>query len=289
MLLPKEKQQTLNNIVTDLRQTNHVLAVVLGGSYAAGYACENSDLDIGIYYSEQHPFNINDIRLIAKKYSVVADTTVTDFYEWGPWVNGGAWIQTACGKVDFIYRNIQHVSSTIEKAKNGEWEIHFEQQPPFGFNSVIYLGETNCCIPLHDPHAVIAKLKEDVKTYPIKLKQTIVRQSLWSAEFTIWHAEHFYNKRDIYNLVGCLARGVKHLVDALFAMNELYPLGDKRAIKVLRNAEKTPLSLERRIETILCIDKHPTLHNIDALRKLFDEILQLDNSTYKPFYTLTKA
>ena len=123
MLLPKEKQQTLNHIVTDLQQTNHVLAVVLGGSYAAGYACENSDLDIGIYYSEQHPFNINDIRLIAKKYSVVADTTVTDFYEWGPWVNGGAWIQTACGKVDFIYRNhsMYQVPSKKRRMANGKF------------------------------------------------------------------------------------------------------------------------------------------------------------------------
>lgn len=62
---------------------------MLGSSYAAGAAKESSDLDIGIYYSEQSPFNIDDIKAVANKYSVSEDITVTIFYEWSPWVNGG--------------------------------------------------------------------------------------------------------------------------------------------------------------------------------------------------------
>jgi nucleotidyltransferase-like protein len=289
MVLPKEKEQTLNNIVTDLKQSENVLAVVLGGSYAVGEASENSDLDLGIYYSEEKPFNIDDIKSIAKKYAVNEDATVTGFYEWGPWVNGGAWIETASGKVDFIYRNIQHVSRTIEKAKNGEWENHFEQQPPYGFTSIIYLGETSCCLPLYDPHNVIATLKDEVKTYPPKLKVAVVQLSLWSVEFTIWHAEYFYKKKDIYNLVGCLTRGVKHIVNALFAINEVYPLGDKRAIKILDSAKNVPLNLEQRVEHILCVDKHTIRNNIDKLQKLFDETVKLSNGAYKRFYNLKKA
>jgi hypothetical protein len=34
---------------------------------------------------------------------------VTGTYEWGPWVNGGAWIQTSAGKVDFLYKNLDQV------------------------------------------------------------------------------------------------------------------------------------------------------------------------------------
>jgi nucleotidyltransferase-like protein len=289
MFLPKEKELTLNNIVNDLRQTENVFAVVLGGSYAAGVASENSDLDIGIYYSEERPFNIDDIKLIAKKYAVADDTTVTGFYEWGPWVNGGAWIETASGQVDFIYRNTQQVSRTIEKAKTGEWENHFEQQPPYGFTSMIYLGETNCCLPLYDPHQIIAKFKDELKTYPAKLKVSVVQQSLWSVEFTIWHAEYFYKKLDLYNLIGCLTRGVKYIVNALFAINELYPLGDKRAIKILQNAKKVPLTFEQRVEDILCADKHSVRNNMDVLQKLFDETVELSNVAYKRVYNLKKV
>ena len=286
MLLPKEKEQTLNNIVTDLKQTENVLAVVLGGSYAAGAASEISDLDLGIYYSEENPFNIDDIKLIAKRYAVTEDTTVTGFYEWGPWVNGGAWIKTASGKVDFIYRNIQQVSRTIERAKNGEWETHFEQQPPYGFTSIIYLGETSCCLPLFDPHKLIAKLKDDVKTYPPKLKAAVVQFSLWSVEFTIWHAEYFYKNQDVYNLMGCLTRGVKNIVNALFAINELYPLGDKRAIDILDSVGKVPLNLKEKVENVLCAHKDTIHKNIEALQVLFDDTARLNTTGYKPSYKL---
>lgn len=286
--LPKAKQETLSNIVNDLEKTGHIVAVVLGGSFATGEATQMSDLDLGIYYSEKNPFNIDDIKSIVKKYAV-ADPTVTGFYEWGPWVNGGAWIETASGKVDFLYRNVEQVTSTIEAAKRGEWENHFEQQPPYGFTSVIYLGETNSCIPLYDPGEVITKLKEKIKTYPAKLKETIVQQSLWSLEFTIWHAEYFYRKQDLYNLMGCLTRGVKNVVNALFAINELYPMGDKRAIEILQSAGKIPLYLKEKVENVLCADKDTIHDNIEALQELFDETSRLNKGAYKPFYNLKDA
>lgn len=286
MTLSKEKEQTLNDIVADLKQASNVVAIVLGGSYATGKASKTSDLDIGIYYSEKNPFYIEDIRSIAKKYSTGDNLTVTGFYEWGPWVNGGAWIETSSGKVDFLFRNIEQVISTIGKAKSGEWENHFEQQPPYGFSSLIYLAETKSCIPLHDPDNVIVKLKTDVQIYPARLKETVIQQSLWSAEFTIWHADYFYRKQDIYNIMGCLTRGVKNIVNALFAINELYPIGDKRAIEILEQANTYPLNLKERIEHILCADKHTILSNINVLKTLFREAAALTNGTYKPFYQL---
>ncbi len=231
MNLPKLKDELLNQIVNDLKQADNIAAVVLGGSYATGEATEASDLDIGIYYSEKNPFIIDQIKLIAEKHAV-RTPVITDFYGWGQWVNGGAWIETSCGNVDFLYKNIEQIQSTIAKAKNGEWQNDFEQQPPYGFSSIIYLAETTNCIPLHDPENIIMDLKKQVEIYPPKLKQTVIQQSLWSAEFTIWHADIFYSRQDIYNVIGCLTRAVKHIVTALFSINELYFMGDKRAVKI---------------------------------------------------------
>jgi len=286
MTLSKEKEELLYNIVNDLKQVDKVAAIVLGGSYAAGEATETSDLDIGIYYSENKPFSTNDIKLIAEKYSVNGKPTVTGFYEWGPWVNGGAWIETAYGNVDFVYRNVEHVNSIIERAKNGEWQNDFEQQPPYGFSSIIYLAETRSCVSLYDPNEIVAKLKTAVQTYPSKLKETVVKQSLWSAEFTIWHAEYFYRKQDAYNTIGCLTRAAKNIVTALFAINELYPMGDKRAIDILENSDIRPLHFKERIETLLCTNKQAMGDNINSLKKLFNETIKLTNGTYSPFYKL---
>jgi hypothetical protein len=284
MQLPKNKQATLANIVNDLQKIKAVIAVVLGGSYAVGAANENSDMDIGIYYSNEDPFDIDDIKTVANKYSTGENLTVTGFYEWGPWVNGGAWMQTSSGKIDFIYRSLEQVTDTIKKAKNGEWENHFEQQPPYGFSSIIYLAEIQTCTPLHEPAKHIAYLKEEVEVYPLKLKEKIISQSLWSAEFAIWHAEYFFSDtNDLYNITGCLTRAIKNIVTALFALNEIYPLGDKRAITILEKTSKHPGKLKEKIENIFVVNTKTIDQNIQLLKDLFEETIKLSNGFYKAF------
>ncbi|TAD89115.1 MAG: DUF4037 domain-containing protein, partial [Bacteroidetes bacterium] len=200
-------------------------------------ATESSDLDIGIYYSEQNPFDIEKVKIIADTYSDSGQATVTGFYEWGPWVNGGAWISTRIGEVDLLYKNIDQIARTIDKAQNGIWESSYEQQPPYGFSSVIFLAETQSSLPLYDPEDVVKNLKDSIQQYPPMLKQSIVQQSLWSAEFTIWQAEKFASKADMYNTVGCLTRAINNIISALFALNEMYPMGDKRAIEIIEKAK----------------------------------------------------
>jgi len=286
MRLPKEKQDTLDSIINELKTIANIKAIVLGGSYATGTATDTSDLDIGIYYSDKEPFDIEAIKSVAKKYAVNDNPIVTGFYEWGPWVNGGAWIKTLNGKVDLLYKSIEQITATIEKAKDGLWENHFEQQPPYGFSSIIYLSETRSCIPLYDPDKIIEKLKAEVLNYPAKLKQAVIQQSLWSAEFTIWHADYFAAKHDIYNIMGCLTRAVKNIVTALFAMNELYPIGDKRAIEILEQSDVRPAHLQQKIERILCADTNTAKNNIALLKALWNETVDLTAGTYKPFYNL---
>lgn len=286
MRLTETKKSLLDNITTELKQVEGVKAIVLGGSYAIGMATEDSDMDLGIYYFESNPFAIKKIRDIAKKYAYKEQPTVTEFYEWGPWVNGGAWINTESGEVDFLYKNINQITKTIENAKTGIWENSFEQQPPYGFSSITFLSETQSCIPLYDPNHIIRELKETVKEYPGKLKESVIQQSLWSAEFTIWQAEKFAAKNDTYNTIGCLTRGTKSIIMALFAMNELYPLGDKRAINILEQGKICPKNLNAEIDSILCCNKDSLNINVSLLRNLFHQTLEFAEGAYKPYYKL---
>jgi predicted nucleotidyltransferase len=101
--MPAEKLRTLNAIAEALRNVSNVIAVVLGGSYARGLARPDSDIDIGIYYREASPFSVAQVRPVAERFCTVRSVPiVTGMYEWGLWVNGGAWIQTPVGKVDFL-------------------------------------------------------------------------------------------------------------------------------------------------------------------------------------------
>jgi len=286
MKLPDEKQRLLDSIIDDLKLIDGVKAIVLGGSYAIGMATESSDLDIGIYYSNSNPFDIEKIRQLAEKYSATEPPTVTNFYEWGPWVNGGAWITTEKGEVDFLYKNIDQISATIDNAKNGIWENNFEQQPPYGFSSIIFLAETQSSIVLYDPDGVIKTLKESVSQYPKKLKQSVVQQSLWSAEITIWQAEKFALKNDVYNTVGCLTRAAKNIVTALFAINEIYPMGDKRAIDIIEQANHKPINLTKKINEILCCNNSKIIDIVIKLKELFKETVDLTQGAYKSYYKL---
>jgi Nucleotidyltransferase domain len=77
-----------------------VVAVVLGGSYARRTARPDSDLDLGLYYSENSPPDVEAIRRCAETISAPnTPPTVVGYYQWGPWVNGGAWIRTPLGSL----------------------------------------------------------------------------------------------------------------------------------------------------------------------------------------------
>ena len=249
--IPKEKRSLLEKLVGQLSQITGMAAIVLGGSHASGTQHETSDLDIGLYYFEANPFSIADVRRIADENSVQGPATVTGFYEWGAWVNGGAWIRTPHGKVDFLYRNLDQVRQTIAEAHQGISHHDYDQQPTYGFYSVIYLAETRICIPLYDPEMLITELKHRVETYPPKLKQKVVADSLWMAEFTILHARGFAAQGDIYNTVGCLTRVVTCVTQALFALNERYFIGDKRVLEMVARFPNLPSGYIQQINHIL--------------------------------------
>lgn len=284
MNLPSEKQKIFDAICEDLEKVEHVSALVLGGSYATGRANADSDIDIGIYYHENNPFDIQEIQKIARKYAKDNAPTVTDFYQWGPWVNGGAWIQTEAGKVDFLYRNVNQVRRTIQDAMEGIWENHYDQQPPYGFTSLFYLAEIEACKAIFDPQNVIQYLKSLVKIYPEPLKNKVIQDSLWAAEFSIINTDGFAQCNDYYNTFGCFTRTLKAIVQALFAINEIYPISDKKALEILEKADHKPKDLTRKVESILKA-KVSLTDSLTQLNSLFQEVVQLSGNQYTPLFS----
>jgi hypothetical protein len=286
--ISSEKQALLSSLVEQLSATPGVKAVVLGGSYARGTQHAGSDLDLGIYYSEAAPFAIEDIRRIAALAAGQA-ATVTGFYEWGPWVNGGAWLHTPASKVDFLYRSLEKIDKTIQKAIAGRTYFDYYQQPPYGFYSVIYLAETRICLPLYDPQGRLERLKQKLATYPPALKRKIVSDQLWIAEFTLYHAGGFADKGDVYDTAGCLTRVASCLTQALFALNETYFITDKTAMAEIAAFGLAPVGYVEQLTAILA---HPgqTLAELTAtvssLRSAWKAVSDLAGSLYKPMFNL---
>ncbi len=236
--------RALTAITEDLQNVPDIVAVVPGGSYARGLARPDSDIDIGLYYREKLPFSVDRVRSVAESICTPGTVpVVTQPYDWGLWVNGGAWIQTPVGKVDFLYRNLDRVERVIEEGRRGIWHHDYDQQPPYGFRSVVYFGETHFCVPLHDPEGKIARLKTAVAQYPELLKNRIVKDRLWNAEFSLRICHRFEDAADTCNATGCMTRVAHFLTHALFALNEEYFLSDKYAVLLLDQFEKRPREL----------------------------------------------
>lgn len=287
--VPPAKRELLEILLSQLRQVENLVAVVLGGSYASRTQHAESDLDIGLYYFEDRPFSIAAVRQIAESVAQDGRALVTDFYGWGAWVNGGAWIHTPHGKVDFIYRNVDQVQRTIADAARGISSHDYDQQPAYGFYSVIYLAETQICIPLYDPAGQVASLKRLVEIYPPALKRKVIADSLWSAEFTLLHARGFAAQGDIYNTVGCFTRAASNLTQALFALNNTYFIRDKRVMTVLGQFAMLPQGYVGELERIL---SHPGLsamelgESLRALTLLWQSVVALPGVEYQPQFRL---
>ena len=286
--LPHDKRAVIDELLDGLRAVHGVLAVALGGSFARGTDHPGSDVDLGLYYAEHQPFAIEDIRRVAERIST-SPPVVTDFYEWGPWVNGGAWIPTRAGKVDLLYRNLDQLRRVIADAHRGKVELHFAQQPPFGFHSVIYLAETQTALPLHDPQDVLVVLKRAVASYPPALKQAIIREYLWAVEFTLLFARDFAARADVYGTVGCLTRALSYLTQVLYTLNETYFMSDKGVLEAIAAFSSRPAAYRERVRAILARPGTDTLElseTVGALTALFRDVVGLAGSLYRPKYPL---
>jgi predicted nucleotidyltransferase len=218
----------LQHIMHQLEPVRGLKAIVLGGSYASGSQRPDSDLDVGLYYYENQPLDIAQLRAIAATLNDTPDPVVTDLGGWGTWVNGGAWLTIEGQRVDFLYRNIDFVSSTLDEANDGHIRSDYWQQPAYGFHSFMYCTETAICRPIYDPEHIIEQLKAKVAHYSPRLKQAIIKSFLWSARFTLDNTRKAAARGEVYLVTGGLARTIHALVQVLYALNETYYLSEKR-------------------------------------------------------------
>jgi predicted nucleotidyltransferase len=257
----------LRQIVDHLKDVQGLKAIVLGGSYATGSQRPDSDIDLGLYYYEQQPLDIESIRSIASTLNDAPDPVVTSLGEWGTWVNGGAWLTIQGKRVDFLYRNIGFVSSTIDECNNGIIRSDYWQQPAYGFHSFMYCTETAINRPLYDPEHIIERLKTKVVDYSPQLKQAIIKKFLWSARFTLDNAYKMAARGDIYFVTGCLARAIHCLVQVLYALNETYYISEKKLTRDVSSFRIQPENFAKRIGAILGATGTTNIQLMESLAK----------------------
>ena len=290
--LSPQQRELVASLAKRLGAITGIKAVVLGGSHARGRAHPRSDIDLYILYSEAAPFSTLNIRELAEAVNDSPGPVVTNFYGWGPWVNGGAWLTIGGQRVDFLYRSLQHLERVITEAEAGRYELHYAQQPPFGFFSGAYLGEIAVCIPLFDPEARLEALKRRVADYPEALRRAVVQDYLWQAELGLTaFAPKFAGRSGAYGTAACLVRSVNQLLLVLFALNRKYLMDDKTALAEVAEFERVPREFGRRVQqTLEHLGGSPEELSaaVESVAQLFRETVELTDGLYQPRFTLPK-
>lgn len=281
--------EKIDVIVKNLDKIDGVAAIVLGGSHATKTNRPDSDVDLGIYYSNENLLNIDQVKKLAFKINDTNEPVVTELGTWGDWVNGGAWLTVRNQRVDFIYRDLEFVSQIIDECTAGKIRKDYYQQPPYGFYSYIYLAETYYCKVLYDPQGHIAKLKKKVQKYPRKLKETVINEFLWSAEFSLIHAEKAAKRGDVYFVSGCITRIINSFVQTLYALNEIHFISEKKYPNDEPHFKIKPNNFAARTSLILAAIGDTTedlMFTYKVTKDMFDEMIDISQGIYTPKFNL---
>lgn len=284
--LSSSQNAILAELVEALSRIDGIEAIALGGSYARGRARPDSDIDVGIYYREDAPFAIAEIQSVSTALNDLPEPVVAGFGEWGPWANGGAWLTIRGQRVDILYRSFDRIDQVISQAEAGKFELHYGQQPPFGFFSPTYLGEVVVAVPFLDRKRSLASRKLRLVEYPEALRGAIVQDHLWAVDFGLAaFAPKFARLGDAYGTVGCLVRFIHDLVLVLFALNRTYLVNDKTALVETDEFRIAPDGFRRRVAALL---SHPgdsvgsLEDSVEGMSRLFLETVELAGDLYVP-------
>jgi hypothetical protein len=213
-----------------------VVGVTLGGSRARGTHTAESDIDLGLYY--RPPLDLQQLGEIARD-TAGPDARVTSPGEWGPWVDGGAWLVIDNTPVDWIYRNIDRVHSSWAAARAGRFQFHFQVGHPLGVPDFAYAGEIALAVILADPTGELATLQEGTRDYPSALRRALVA-ALWEAGFAIGNAKKARSRTDTAYISGCLFRVVGLCAHALHGAAGRWLITEKGAVQAAHDLPNAP-------------------------------------------------
>jgi len=223
-----------------------VVGVVLGGSRARGTADAHSDTDIGVY--RRGEMDLSALREIAAEYP---GSSVAAPGEWGPWVDGGAWLATPGAKTDLLWRDLDRVTTILDQARAGVVRCERQVGHPLGFFSYAYLAELATAVVLVDRHGELEVVRSALDPYPQALADAIEREYGFEARFSVDNAVVPAARGDRFSATGFLFRGIGCLVHVLHARAGVWLATEKNAVASAAKLSCAPPDFAARVEQVL--------------------------------------
>ncbi|NHN54298.1 nucleotidyltransferase domain-containing protein [Calidifontibacter sp. DB0510] len=237
----------LHAIAADLVTVDGVLGVTLGGSRARGDALPESDADLGVYY--RGPLDLVGLQQRADAWSS-APASIAGPGEWGPWVDGGAWLTVDGVAVDWILRDVDRVAAQCDRALRGEFAFHAQAGHPLGFLDIAYAGELASSVLLADPSRQLAALRARLTSYPAALR-TVLIEATWEADFLVGAARKGVPRGDRTYVLTCLTRAILLCAHGIQAAAGQWVTNEKGLVAAAATAAEAPPEFARRADLML--------------------------------------
>ncbi|MGK5679183.1 nucleotidyltransferase domain-containing protein [Actinoplanes sp. URMC 104] len=221
-----------------------VVGVVLGGSRARGTHTPESDTDLGVYY--RGALDVDRLGAVARRFAGEA-AQVTAPGGWGPWVDGGGWLEVDGAALDLIYRDLDRVRAVCADAEAGRYAFAQQSGHPLGFASHAYAGELALGRILSDPAGELAEVRDGLRTYPPALAQALV-DGLWEADFVVALARKGVSRSDTAYVAGCLFRLVGVCAHALHGAAGRWLINEKGAVAATAALPGAPQQFAERVD-----------------------------------------
>jgi predicted nucleotidyltransferase len=195
-----------------------VVAVVLGGSRALGTNRPDSDWDLGLYYrSSQRLLDPDDLRKLGH------GGQISRLGEWGPIVNGGAWLTVAEIPVDVLFRDLAVIEIWLQDAQQGRFEVLTQNGYIVGAPTYLSVGELAIC------QSIVGQLPRP--SFPDAL--ATAAESRWKgrASVSLMFAKSYASLGDTVCCAGMLVDATLCTAHARLAQRHEWVLNEKHLVR----------------------------------------------------------
>ncbi|WP_127130191.1 DNA polymerase subunit beta [Georgenia sp. SYP-B2076] len=239
--------EVLAAVAGRLTAVDGVVGVTRAGGRPRDDHHPDSDVELGLYY--RAPLDVGALGVVARDvYGPGAEVSAPG--EWGPWVDGGAWLRVKGVALDWTYRDLDRVRSAWEGAQRGVFAFHAEVGHPFGVPDFAYAGELALAVVLADPTGELAALKDEFQEYPPALRRALA-DCLGEAVLLVEVALKAVPRRDTTYVAGCLFRAFTLCAHAIHGHAGHWLVDEKGAITAADRLPGAPEGFSARAHGIL--------------------------------------
>lgn len=249
-----------------------VVGIVLGGSRARGRNRSDADVDLGLYYDKES-FDWAAVSAILEAHDDTRSPRgLAPPGAWGPWMNGGAWLQIGGLAVDVLLREAGFVEGIARDARNGTFSSNYLPGFPHGWHSFMLLSEVFYNVPLTGDLARLRALRDGIDPYPEALRTAVADRFLFEARFSALLLRKLAGRDEVAYSTGLAYRCAMCMVHALFALNRTYLVNEKGAVSVAASFEHVPPGFPARIDEALGPAELSRARRSELLFYLVDEV-----------------